>query len=135
MFAVGCIQAQACHTNKCPVGVATQDPLRSRALDVPDKAARVTRFHAGMLHAVAELTEAAGLAHPGRFLPHHLMMREGGARNMVTGEEVYPYMPTGFLLGEDNGTDDRFGYWMRWRRASADSFAPLDPALDPITGA
>ena len=26
MMAVGCIQAQRCHTNTCPVGVATQDP-------------------------------------------------------------------------------------------------------------
>src|SRR3546814_209975 len=30
MFAVGCIQAQMCHTNRCPVGVATQDPARTR---------------------------------------------------------------------------------------------------------
>jgi glutamate synthase domain-containing protein 2 len=41
MMAVGCIQAQMCHTNKCPVGVATQDPRRSRALDVADKSVRV----------------------------------------------------------------------------------------------
>ena len=34
MMAVGCIQAQLCHTNTCPVGVATQDPRRARALDV-----------------------------------------------------------------------------------------------------
>ena len=37
MMAVGCIQAQRCHTNTCPVGVATQDPKRARALDVADK--------------------------------------------------------------------------------------------------
>jgi glutamate synthase domain-containing protein 2 len=45
MFSIGCIQAQACHTNRCPVGVATQDPLRQRALDVNDKSERVVRFH------------------------------------------------------------------------------------------
>jgi glutamate synthase domain-containing protein 2 len=43
MFSIGCIQAQACHTNHCPVGVATQDPLRQRALDVNDKSERVVR--------------------------------------------------------------------------------------------
>ncbi|MEM6744699.1 MAG: FMN-binding glutamate synthase family protein, partial [Pseudomonadota bacterium] len=43
MFAVGCIQAQACHTNACPTGVATQDKLRQRAINVPDKAQRVAR--------------------------------------------------------------------------------------------
>src|SRR5690606_28010422 len=44
MFAVGCIQAQACNTNRCPVGIATQDPLRQRAIDVGDKSDRVARF-------------------------------------------------------------------------------------------
>jgi len=45
MFALGCIQAQACHTNHCPVGVTTQDKLRQRALVVADKAPRVANFH------------------------------------------------------------------------------------------
>src|SRR3546814_14114371 len=45
MFAVGCIQAQACHTDKCPTGVATQDPKRHKALVVADKSVRVKRFH------------------------------------------------------------------------------------------
>lgn len=122
MFAIGCIQAQACHTNRCPVGVATQDPLRARALEVGDKAERVWRFHRNTLKALAEMTGAAGLSHPGEFLPHHLLMREND-RDMVTGQEVYPYLPEGFLLrGEDAG----FGYLERWTRARADSFAPVD---------
>src|SRR5205814_6811367 len=41
MFALGCIQAQACHTDRCPTGVTTQDPLRQRALVVPYKSERV----------------------------------------------------------------------------------------------
>ncbi len=45
MMAVGCIQAQTCHTNHCPVGVATQDPVRQRALDVGDKSERAYHFH------------------------------------------------------------------------------------------
>jgi glutamate synthase domain-containing protein 2 len=53
MFAIGCIQAQACHTNRCPTGVATQDKLRQRALDVPDKAQRVANFHRNTLRALA----------------------------------------------------------------------------------
>ncbi|HBM41903.1 MAG TPA: FMN-binding glutamate synthase family protein, partial [Sulfitobacter sp.] len=56
MFAVGCIQAQACHTNHCPVGVATQDPTRQRALDVDDKSQRVARFHRNTLIALGEMT-------------------------------------------------------------------------------
>jgi glutamate synthase domain-containing protein 2 len=124
MFAVGCIQGQACHTNRCPVGVATQDPMRARALVVADKYPRVARYHANTLRAVAEMTSAAGLRHPGEFSPNHLIMRERD-RNMVTGDEVYPYMPEGFLLREDE-PDDPYGYRMRWRRSRAESFKPVD---------
>ena len=126
MFAVGCIQAQACHTNRCPVGVATQDPLRARALDVADKAARVARFHANTMHAIAEMTAAAGLEHPTDFMPHHLLMRERD-REMVTGQEVYPYLPEGFLLSEHTDLQTA-GYHERWRRARAEDFAPVEPA-------
>ncbi|MEO1681553.1 MAG: FMN-binding glutamate synthase family protein [Pseudomonadota bacterium] len=126
MFALGCIQGQSCHTNRCPVGVATQDPLRARALDVEDKSDRVYRFHKNTVHAVAEMTAAAGLSHPTEFLPHHLLMRERD-RNMVTGEDVYPYLPEGFLL-QDDDRDDPFGYRMRWARSRAESFDPFDLA-------
>ena len=47
MQAVGCIQSQRCHTNQCPVGVATQDPRRARALVVADKTTRVTAVPGG----------------------------------------------------------------------------------------
>lgn len=124
MFSIGCIQAQACHTNHCPVGVATQDPLRARALNVSDKSERVYQFHKYTLHAVAEMTGAAGLTHPREFLPYHLMMRSTD-KDMMTGQDIYPYMPEGFLLN-DQLEDDRFGYAKRWRRAAADSFAPFD---------
>ena len=75
MFAVGCIQSQSCHTDKCPTGVATQDPIRQRAIDVPDKAERVASFHRETLKALAELVAAAGLTHPGEFRPHHFFRR------------------------------------------------------------
>ena len=120
MFAIGCIQAQACHTNRCPVGVATQDPARQLALVVPNKAERVARFHANTMKALAEMAEAAGLNHPRGFLPHHFLMREND-RDMVTGNDVFPYLPEGFLLREQ---DEDFGYRDRWNRAKADSFEP-----------
>jgi glutamate synthase domain-containing protein 2 len=125
MFAIGCIQAQACHTNHCPTGVTTQDPQRYRALVVPDKAERVYNFHKNTMKALGDMTGAAGLTHPSGFLPHHLMMREND-RDMVTGEDVFPYMPVGFLLRED---DERFGYLKRWRRSSSKSFIPFDDGV------
>ncbi|MEM0948533.1 MAG: FMN-binding glutamate synthase family protein [Pseudomonadota bacterium] len=127
MFAIGCIQAQACHTNHCPVGVATQDPLRMRALDVGDKAARVARFHRNTLKALAEMAGAAGLSDPCEFLPHHFMQRDRGGK-MVSGNHAFPYLPEGFLLrGEDQGG----GYIERWHRADASSFAPPDGVRGP----
>lgn len=125
MFSVGCIQAQACHTNLCPVGVATQDPLRQRALHVGDKSERVARFHKNTMGALAEMTGAAGLRHPGDFRPHHLLMRES-SHDMVTGDELYPYLPEGFLLRDpEKGEKDKFGYRMRWARSHAESFTPI----------
>ncbi|WP_291361447.1 FMN-binding glutamate synthase family protein, partial [Acinetobacter sp. UBA3025] len=60
MFAVGCIQAQSCHTNQCPVGVTTQDKERQKALHVPTKAERVFYFHKNTMHALSELIASAG---------------------------------------------------------------------------
>jgi len=71
------------------------------------------------------MTGAAGLSRPGDFLPHHLMMREKD-REMVTGADVYPYLPDGFLI---DGKGDDFGYALRWQRASTDSFDPPPGAV------
>ena len=123
MFAIGCIQAQACHTNHCPVGVATQDPIRQRALDVGHKSERVARFHRNTLKALGEMTGAAGLDNPSEFLPRHLMLRQGD-KSVVQGDQVYGYLPNGYLLDKDS--PDYKGNRTRWARAQASSFVPFD---------
>jgi len=123
MFAIGCIQAQACHTNRCPVGVATQDPLRQRALDPVGKSKRVASFHKNTLAALGEMTGAAGLSTPSEFLPRHLMIRQADAQ-MVTGDDAFFSLDVGALL--KNGKSDAGGYHQRWARARADQFAPVD---------
>lgn len=60
MFALGCIQALRCNTNGCPTGVATQDKMLIKGLDVTDKAERVYHFHKNTLHTCNELIAAAG---------------------------------------------------------------------------
>lgn len=122
MFAVGCIQAQACHTNHCPTGVATQDPLRQRALDVPSKAERVYNFHRKTLHALAEMAGAAGLSNPSEFLPRHFMVRQKDSE-MAEMDRVYPYIREGALLDD---ADDFPDFRLRWKRARADSFRSVD---------
>ena len=122
MFAIGCIQAQACHTNQCPVGIATQDPQRQKALHVGDKSDRVARFHDSTLKALGKLAGAAGLNHPSEFRPAHFMVREKD-NAFVEGSEAFPHLQTGFLL--DPGTTPELADWhSRWNRARSDTFSP-----------
>jgi glutamate synthase domain-containing protein 2 len=119
MFAAGCIQSRSCHSNHCPTGLATQDPLRQRALVVEDKAPRVANYHRNTLRALAELLGSAGLNHPGEIKPWHLQIRhQSGA--IVRGDDVYPPVKPGALVAYD--VDGDLG--REWARARADSFEP-----------
>lgn len=60
MFSLGCIQALRCNSNNCPTGVATQDKMLIKGLDVTDKSERVYHFHKNTLHTCNELIAAAG---------------------------------------------------------------------------
>jgi glutamate synthase domain-containing protein 2 len=119
MFALGCIQSQSCHTDRCPTGVATQDALRQRALVVPDKAERVAQYHRSTVKALAEVVAAAGLDHPGQFRPYHFSKRVSPTR-VMTYEELDRFLEPGELI---RGTDDpRFK--RPWHLARAESFDP-----------
>lgn len=117
MFALGCIQSLSCHTDRCPTGVATQDKTRQRALVVEDKIERVYHFHRNTLHALAELTAAAGLDHLNEFRPAHFCRRVS-SREVLTFEELYPTLRPGELI--EGTTDSRFRE--AWAMARADSF-------------
>ncbi len=75
MFALGCIQAQSCHTGNCPTGVTTQDARRQQALHVPSKADRVLNFHQQTLKSLKELLEAAGVHNPQSLTSSHIWRR------------------------------------------------------------
>lgn len=119
MFALGCIQSQSCHTNKCPTGIATQDSLRQRALFVPDKAERVATFHRNTLHALAELLAAADISHPSEIGPHHLVRRVSSTEIKLFSE-LYPYLSEGDLL-QGRLPDGFYGH--AWKLARADTFS------------
>jgi hypothetical protein len=89
MFALGCIQSLSCNTDRCPTGVTTEDPTRARALVVADKTERVRDYHRSMLHALEELTAAAGLDHPREFRPEHFS-RRFQAHESMTIAELHP---------------------------------------------
>jgi glutamate synthase domain-containing protein 2 len=119
MFAVGCIQSLACHTDACPTGVATQDPWRGRAIHVPDKAERVANFHAATLHCLAELTAAAGLDHPNQFELDHFRRRISET-SVASFAELFPALEEGELLRGVANARLRAA----WDRASPDRFTP-----------
>ena len=119
MFALGCLQSQRCHTNQCPVGVTTQDPLRQRGLVVPDKAERVANFHRNTVDALAGLVAAAGLEHPGDLRPWHILRRVAPDRVLAL-DRAYAMLEPGQLLGVGSLPEE---WGVEWRRASAASFA------------
>ena len=123
MFAIGCIQSQSCHTNKCPTGVATQDPLRQRALVVPDKAERVHNFHRNTLKALAEMIAAAGLSHPAQIEARHLVRRMS-ASEIKLYSQLHVFLKPGELLREE--VSGEF-YRRMWAMARADSFDAAQP--------
>ena len=124
MFALGCIQAQACHTGGCPTGVTTQDRLRQRALVVPEKIERVYRFHQHTLLALRELTQAAGLMHPNDFRATHLVRRVSQNDVRLLANLLAAVRP-GSLLDAIGGRGDwpHNVYRMYWPLASTQSFA------------
>lgn len=116
MMAVGCIQAQRCQTNECPVGVTTQDRRLQRALVVPDKAQRVHQFHAATVETLAEVVAAMGLDHTSELTPDLVYRRitQYEAKNF---EELHPGFEAGSLL--DGTAHARFqGMWDRSTSAS-----------------
>jgi glutamate synthase domain-containing protein 2 len=120
MFALGCIQAQSCHTGHCPTGVATQDPERQKALVVSDKAQRVANFQQNTLKALAELVGAAGQSHPTELQPHHIVMRTDQGRVQTLATLHLELQPGELLDAEaEPAVFKRF-----WSMASADSFEP-----------
>ncbi len=121
MFALGCIQAQHCHTGACPTGVTTQDPLRQQSLVVPDKAERVYNFHRMTLHALQEIVQAAGLQHPRDITPHHIVRRSANRRVRSLAQLILTQLEDGVLLKDDLNALPII-YRQHWPLATAESF-------------
>jgi hypothetical protein len=117
MQATGCIQSQRCHTNQCPVGVATQDPRRARALDVEDKTERVRRYQQATVQEVQRIIASMGLASPTQVGPHHLVRRIDHVDSRSYAE-LYEWLEPGVLL-----TDPPESWRADCERADPDSFA------------
>jgi glutamate synthase domain-containing protein 2 len=120
MFALGCIQSLSCHTDRCPTGVATQDPRRWKHLDLADKATRVHHYHENTLRALRELLAAAGLNDPSQLGPEHILRRVS-AVEIRSLASLYRYLEPGELLRQ---VPDHAVFHDFWADARADSFQP-----------
>ncbi|WP_240126206.1 FMN-binding glutamate synthase family protein [Thermomonas alba] len=121
MFALGCIQSLSCHTNRCPTGIATQDPSRWKHLDVADKATRVYEFHRNTVAALRDLLCAAGLSHPAQLGPEHILRRVSPTevRSLAA---LYRFLAPGDLLGGRVPGHAVFRDF--WAHARSDAFTP-----------
>ena len=117
MFSIGCVQSQSCHTNTCPVGVATQDARLGRALNVSNKSERAYHFHRNTVGALAEVVAAAGLDDPTQLCPDHIFERRN-TTEVHTLSRIYNFIEPGQLLkgGAPEHLQDS------WNSASARSF-------------
>ena len=75
MLAIGCIQAQKCHTGHCPTGVATQQPRLARGLDPTDKSVRLANYVMALNHELVKVAAATGATHPALIDPRHIEIR------------------------------------------------------------
>ena len=121
MFALGCIQSLQCHTNRCPTGVATQDPSRQRALDPLSKAERVQLFHANTLKAVKEMVQAAGLEHPNDITGAHIVRRVSVNKVQLLSRLLMQVHPEDLLKSDLQTLPAVFRYY--WPVAQAETFA------------
>jgi len=90
MLAIGCIQAQRCHTNHCPTGVATQSRWLMRGLDPTSKSARLANYVVAMRKELLRLSHACGVAHPAMISSRYLEITEDQYRAR-TIEYLYGY--------------------------------------------
>lgn len=110
MFALGCIQSRHCNTDKCPTGIATQDPARFKALDVQDKAQRVASYHGAIIENLHELIAAVGLTKTSELSAEHIHQRVHGTK-IRNYSELYPKVNHGDLLTNEQIPDEYITAW------------------------
>ncbi|WP_213576179.1 FMN-binding glutamate synthase family protein [Rhodococcus sp. USK13] len=90
MLAIGCIQAQKCHTDRCPTGVATQSSWLEHGLDAQAKSVRADNYIRSLRRDVFKVAEACGVAHPGLITASDVEVADGN-RRATTLAELYGY--------------------------------------------
>ena len=92
MLSIGCIQAQRCHTGRCPTGVATQSPWLTGGLDPDLKSVRATAYLVALRSELARLAGVCGKSHPGLVDLDCFELVDHG-RRAVPARPVFGYEP------------------------------------------
>ncbi|MDA1312873.1 MAG: FMN-binding glutamate synthase family protein [Acidobacteria bacterium] len=100
MMAVGCIQAQRCHTGHCPTGVATQNRWLMHGLDPAEKAPRMANYVAMLRKELTLLSRACGVPHPSLVSTDHIEIVDDrfGTRS---AQDVFGYQPGWGIRGAE----------------------------------
>lgn len=91
MMSIGCIQAQVCHTNRCPTGIATQNKWLQNGINVPLKSDRLAQYFKTFRKEFLEITHAAGYEHPCQFTMNDIQVNVDDDYLSSDLEAVYRY--------------------------------------------
>jgi glutamate synthase domain-containing protein 2 len=99
MISIGCIQAQVCHTNGCPAGVATQSKWLQSGINIENKSERFYNYIKNLRKEVLEITHACGYEHPCQITMEDVDVSMGDNNLTQTLQEAYGYEkdPVGFV--------------------------------------
>ena len=131
MLALGCVQSKQCNTNHCPTGIATQDPARSKAIDLSDKSERVKNFHDNTLASFYELVGSMGIDDPAKLMPQMIKRRSPYGRLISVGSLSKPLKHNALLnmsepqeILESSNEYSPWKHW--WKSSSAEQFYVQD---------
>ncbi len=94
MMSIGCIQAQVCHTNRCPAGIATQSKWLQNGVNVPLKSDRLAQYFKTFRKEFSEITHAAGYEHPCEFNMDDVQVNVDDTDLNKTLRSTYKYQKT-----------------------------------------
>ena len=90
MLSIGCVQAQKCHDDHCPTGVATQNAWLTRGLDPTNKSVRFANYVSSLRHELIRLSNAMGAEHPSLVNPDNVEIRQSTSE-VVPIRDMYGY--------------------------------------------
>jgi glutamate synthase domain-containing protein 2 len=129
MMAIGCIQAQKCHTGHCPVGIATQSKWLQRGLDPASKAVRLANYVAVLRRDLTLLSRSCGEPHPSLVTLEHMEFLNG--LQATPAEERFDYQQGWSLPSAADQREVRALMRMAGQQTPADALAMAAATLPP----